>query len=85
VQRRGLREHCAQGLLDHSFYFDKDPDVPGKTFTDRGGFLTCPVDMFDPKFFGISGREAKRMDPSASSWSAPGRHCRWPASPLRPL
>jgi acyl transferase domain-containing protein/acyl carrier protein len=50
---------------DHSYFLDtENHEAPGKAFTDRGGFLTCPVDEFDPKFFNISGREAERMDPA---------------------
>jgi 3-oxoacyl-(acyl-carrier-protein) synthase/acyl carrier protein len=49
---------------DMSYYFDPDPSVPGKSFVDNGGFLTCPVDLFDAQFFGISKREAEFMDPA---------------------
>ena len=48
---------------DHNACFDLDHDVPGKAFTDQGGFLTCSVDTFDAGFFGISPREAEHMDP----------------------
>lgn len=37
--------------------------VPGKMSTKWGGFLTEPIDMFDPAFFGLSKREADGMDP----------------------
>ncbi len=37
--------------------------VAGKSQVRRGGFLTDPVDTFDPIFFGISPREADSMDP----------------------
>lgn len=34
-----------------------------KAYTLEAGFLTTPVDHFDPEFFGISPREAEWMDP----------------------
>ncbi|WP_292867177.1 non-ribosomal peptide synthetase/type I polyketide synthase [Nostoc sp. LPT] len=47
---------------DINFYYDPDPDVPGKMYTRYGGFLD-EVDKFDPQFFGISPREATSIDP----------------------
>jgi iturin family lipopeptide synthetase A len=43
-------------------FYDPDPSVPGKMNTRWGGFLD-QVEEFDPEFFAIPPREAKKMDP----------------------
>lgn len=43
--------------------FDPSPETPGKVTTRWGGFLDHMPDQFDAAFFGLSPREATRMDP----------------------
>ena len=43
-------------------YFNPDPDAPGKMNSRFGGFID-DIDKFDAQFFGVSPREATRLDP----------------------
>ncbi|WP_434739716.1 SDR family NAD(P)-dependent oxidoreductase [Micromonospora sp. SH-82] len=59
---------------DHSEVFDPVKGTPGRTYARWGGFLTG-VDRFAPAFFGVSRRDAERMDPQerlflTTSWHA---------------
>ncbi|NES24109.1 MAG: polyketide synthase, partial [Symploca sp. SIO3E6] len=43
-------------------YYDPNPDATGKMYTRFANFIT-DVDQFDPEFFRISPREARKLDP----------------------
>ena len=48
---------------DADVFYDAEPDVPGKSYCRRGGFLSS-IDEFDASFFGITPREAQALDPA---------------------
>ena len=56
-----IREVPAERWSAERFYHP-DPTEPGKTNSKWGGYVDG-VEHFDAQFFGISGREAARMDP----------------------
>ena len=49
--------------FDIAPHFDANPDATGKSYTRWGGFVGGDIQTFDPAFFGMSGREAKNIEP----------------------
>jgi thioester reductase-like protein len=47
---------------DREAWYDPDPDAPGRTYVREGAFLEG-VEHFDARFFGMSPREARHVDP----------------------
>lgn len=44
-------------------YYDARKGIPGKMYSNKGGYLTCPIDEFDSQFFNISPKEVMALDP----------------------
>lgn len=49
--------------FDMAPHFDENPEALGKSYTRWGGFVGGDIQTFDPAFFGMSGREAKNIEP----------------------
>lgn len=48
---------------DADALYDPDPDAYGRTYCQKGGFISS-IDSFDAQFFGISPREAQALHPA---------------------
>lgn len=62
AQRRTALSPVPVERWDSAKFHDRSHATPNKTVMARGGFL-AHMDRFDAAFFGISGREARAMDP----------------------
>jgi len=62
LQSRDAIHPIPQERWDAEAMFHPDPDTPGSISSRWGGFLD-DIDQFDAHFFGISNKEARRMDP----------------------
>ena len=62
VSKQEVAGDVPDSRWDPEAFFDEDPDVPGKMYTQKGVYLDN-IDQMDPDFFGISPREATWVDP----------------------
>ena len=74
-ESRDGRVEIPKERWDNDRYYNSEPEAPGQMYVRHGYFLQQPVDQFDPSFFGISGAEAAKIDPSQRlllevSWEA---------------
>ena len=74
IAGRDCITEVAADRWDHDAIYDPAKGVPGRTYGKWGGFI-AGVDQFDAPLFGISRREAERMDPQEriflmTSWHA---------------
>ncbi|WP_127112105.1 type I polyketide synthase [Shimia sediminis] len=51
------------GRWDPRKFMDSDREKPGTAINFQAGFLSEPIEEYDPAFFGISPREAAYIDP----------------------
>lgn len=59
--RSGIGE-VPKDRWDLGRHYDPDPSIPGMMISNRGGFIDI-LEKFDARFWGLSPREAMRMDP----------------------
>jgi phthiocerol/phenolphthiocerol synthesis type-I polyketide synthase B len=62
VEGRDAIAEIPRDRFDLEHYYDATPATPGRIMTRWGGYLER-IDEFDPLFFGISPRDAERLDP----------------------
>jgi acyl transferase domain-containing protein/acyl carrier protein len=62
IASRDMITEVPEDHWDYKPWFSENPDLPNKTYSKWGSFLT-DVDKFDANFFEMSGREAVWTDP----------------------